>query len=76
MTLAHKKIQKIGNSTGITFSPELLRQSGLSTGTDVIVSSEPGRITIVALDPRFDEQVAAADRFVMRHPNALRKLGE
>lgn len=76
MTLVQKKIQKIGNSNGITFPPELLRQAGLATGTEVIVTSEPGRITIVALDADFDAQVAAADRFVARHPNAIRKLGQ
>ena len=76
MTLVHKKFQKFGNSTGITFPAEMLKQAGLELGAEVIVSSENGRITIVALDADFDAQVAAADRFVARHPNAIRKLGQ
>lgn len=37
---------------------------------------EKGRVVITSLDPDFDALVAAADRFVADHPNALKKLAE
>jgi putative addiction module antidote len=76
MALAHRKLQRIGNSTGIVISADLLREAGLAQGDEVIVRVEKGRVVITALDPDFDELVAAADRFVSDHPNALKKLGE
>jgi putative addiction module antidote len=76
MGLARKKLQRIGNSTGIVLSADQLREAGLGQGDEVIVQVEKGRVVITALDPEFDEMVAAADRFVADHPNALKKLGE
>lgn len=76
MALAHRKLQRIGNSTGIILTADLLREAGLAQGAEVIVSAERGRVVITALDPNFDEMIAAADRFVSDHPNALAKLGE
>ncbi len=40
------------------------------------MQAERGRVVITAFDPDFDGMVAAADRFVARHPNALQKLAE
>jgi putative addiction module antidote len=76
MAVARRKLQKVGNSTGVIVPVEMLREAGLASGDDVMVQSERGRLVITALDPGFDEMVAAADRFVSRHPNALRKLAE
>ena len=76
MVLAHKKLQRIGNSTGIILTADLLREAGLAQGAEVIVRAQRGQVVITALDPDFDELVAAADRFVSDHPNALKKLGE
>lgn len=76
MAIARKKIQKIGNSRGVVLTADFLRDAGISPDAEVIILGERGRIVITALDPDFDAQVAAADRFVAQHPNALRKLGE
>lgn len=76
MAVARRKLQKVGNSTGVVVPAEMLRDAGLASGDEVLVHSERGRLVITALDPAFDEMVAAADRFVSLHPNALRKLAE
>lgn len=75
MSIAQKKLQRIGNSTGIVLSAEVLRDAGFQLGEEVIIVAERGRVVLTALDPGFDDMVAAADRFVGAHPNALKKLG-
>ncbi|GEM_PF-686259 len=76
MGVARKKLQRIGNSTGLVLPVELLREAGMGRGEEVLLHVEDGRLIITRLDPAFDEMVAAADRFVAAHPNALRKLAE
>jgi antitoxin component of MazEF toxin-antitoxin module len=76
LPVAARKLQRVGNSTGILLPVELLRASGMSREDEVLVHAEDGRIVITRLDPAFDAQVAAADRFVAAHPNAIRKLAE
>lgn len=76
MALVQKSLQRIGNSTGLVLSTDLLRDAGLERDDEVLVHAEAGRITITRLDPSFDELVAAAERFVAAHPNAIRKLAE
>ena len=76
MAVAIRKLQRVGNSTGVVVPAEMLRDAGLASGDEVVVTSERGRLVITSLDSGFDEMVAAADRFVSRHPNALRKLAE
>jgi hypothetical protein len=48
----------------------------LKRDDEVLVHAEAGRIVITRLDPHFDDLVAAADRFVAAHPNAIRKLAQ
>lgn len=76
MSVARKKLQRIGNSTGIVLPAALLREAGLRPGDEVVVQAERGRVTLSVLDPDFDAMVAAADRFVAHHPNALHELAE
>lgn len=76
MSVTRKKLQRIGNSTGVVLPAELLRDAGLRPGDEVVMQAERGRLIITVLDPDFDDMVAAADRFVARHPNALQKLAE
>jgi putative addiction module antidote len=74
MGVARKKIQKIGNSAGVIVPRELLADSGMNAGDEVVMHAEKGRIVITRLDPDFDAMVDAADRFVALHSNALAKL--
>lgn len=76
MAVASKKLQRIGNSTGVILPADLLREAGLGPGDEVVIQAERGRVVITVLDPDFDDLVCAADRFVAAHPNALRKLAE
>ncbi len=76
MALAQKSLQRVGNSTGLVLPAELLRAAGLERDDAVLLHAEAGRITITRLDPDFDPLMAAADRFVAAHPNAIRKLAQ
>ena len=76
MAITHKRLQRIGNSTGVILPAEVLRESGLSAGDEVLVHAEHGRVTVVPFDPDFDAALAAAERFIANHPNALKKLAE
>ena len=76
MAVASKKLQRIGNSTGVILPADLLREAGLGPGDEVVIQAERGRVVITVLDPDFDDLVCAADRFVAANPNALRKLAE
>ena len=76
MSLKQKSLQRIGNSTGLILPQDLLQEAGLKRDDEVLVHAENGRITITRLDPEFDQMVAAADRFVAAHPNALRELAK
>lgn len=76
MALVQKTLQRIGNSTGLVLTTDLLKDAGLERDDEVLVHAEAGRIVITRLDPHFDDLVAAADRFVAAHPNAIRKLAQ
>ncbi len=76
MSTATKKLQRIGNSTGVVLPSEMLKEAGLVAGDEVVIVARRGRFEIVALDPNFDAMLAAADQFIAEHPNALKKLGE
>lgn len=76
MALAARKLQRVGNSTGVILPADLLLASGMARDDEVLVFAEDGRIVITRVDPDFDAMVAAADRFVAAHPNAMKKLAE
>jgi len=76
MALVARKLQRVGNSTGVLLPADLLRASGMSRDEDVLVQAEEGRIVITRIDPAFDAMVTAADRFVAAHPSAIKKLAE
>ncbi|MFH1464935.1 MAG: AbrB/MazE/SpoVT family DNA-binding domain-containing protein [Pseudomonadota bacterium] len=76
MALTARKLQRVGNSTGILLPADLLRASGMARDDEVLLLAEEGRIVITRLDPGFDAMVAAADRFVAAHPSAIKKLAE
>jgi putative addiction module antidote len=76
MSLARRKLQKVGNSTGVVLPAPMLREAGLEAGDEVMVRHEDGRLVIVPLDTDFDDAVRAAEGFIADHPNALKKLAE
>ena len=76
MAFHQRKLQKIGNSIGVLIPADLLQKAGFARDAQVILLAERGKLTITALDPDFDEMVAAAERFTQRHANALTKLAQ
>lgn len=76
MSLAQRKLQRVGNSTGVVLPADILNESGLYRGAEVLVHAEKGRVTLTLVDPEFDDLCAIAERVIADHPNALRKLGE
>ncbi|MBI5611026.1 MAG: hypothetical protein HY902_19295 [Deltaproteobacteria bacterium] len=76
MPLAQRKLQRVGNSTGVVLPAEILAESGLYRGAEVLVHAEKGRVTLTLVDPEFDDLCAIAQGVIADHPNALKKLGE
>ena len=70
------KLISVGNSTGIVISRELLAESGLAQGEDVIIKASPGRIEIEAADDDFERQMAIAREVMQRRRKALRQLAK
>lgn len=76
MPLAQRKLQRVGNSTGVILPAEVLAEAGLRRGSEVVVHAEKGRVTLTLVDPDFDALCAIAESVIADHPNALRKLGQ
>lgn len=70
------KLISVGNSTGILLSRELLAESGLALGEDVIVKASPGRIEIEPASDDFERQMAIAREVMQRRRKALRQLAK
>ena len=76
MGLAIRKLQRIGNSTGVVIPAELLREAKMERGSEVSMHAEHGKVTLVLLDSDFDRLTALAESVISDHPNALRKLAQ
>jgi putative addiction module antidote len=76
MPLARKKLQRLGNSTGVVIPADLLRTMGLAAGDEVVLHEENGKLSLIPFDSDFDQMLEAAERFVAAHPNALKTLAE
>jgi putative addiction module antidote len=70
------KLVSVGNSTGIVIARELLAESGLAQGEEVIIKASPGRIEIEAADDDFERQMAIARDVMKRRRKALRQLAK
>ena len=76
MALAHKQLQRIGNSTGVVLSPELLHEAGLQRGDEVIIRAERGRIVILPRVPIRPEVMEAADAVIAQYDAVFRRRAE
>lgn len=74
MALAHKQIQRLGNSTGVVLPPEILQEAGLQRGDEIVIRAERGQIVISARTPVREEVVRAAEAVVARYDDVFRKL--
>jgi putative addiction module antidote len=70
------KVTKIGNSSGIVLPKEVLSDMNLSQGDQVFIVKAEDGYRIVAYDPNFEEQLAAAAEGERAYRNALRQLAK
>lgn len=76
MALAHKHLQRVGNSTGVVFPPEILEEAGLARGDEILVVAERGRIVLSPRTPIRPEVIAAAETVIARYDDVFRKLAQ
>lgn len=73
---ATTKLTKVGNSTGLTLSREVLTSAGLARGDDVSVCVEGGRVVITKADSERAETLAVGRRFMARYSRTLALLAK
>ena len=70
------KITKIGNSAGIVLPKDVLAHLDRKVGETVTLVMKPGGIELIAAEPDFDEQMAAAREVMARRKRALAELAK
>lgn len=68
------KIRQIGNSDGLTFRAEQLREAGLSRGDQVIVEAQPGQLVITKAESLQAKAMEALEVCLARYDRMLRRL--
>ena len=68
------KLRQIGNSDGLTFRAEQLREAGFARGDEVLVEAQPGRIVLSKADSTYAKAVEALDACIARYDATLRRL--
>jgi putative addiction module antidote len=72
----HFKLTAIGNSVGVILPKDVLARLGVGKG-DVLSGVEtPSGLELRAIDPEFEEEMAAAEKVMQRYKNALRELAK
>lgn len=75
-TTSITKLTRVGNSTGLTLSRDVLQNAGLSRGDDVSVAVENDRIIITKADTERAMALAAGRRIMQRYDRTLRALAK
>ena len=70
------KIRKWGGSCGVTLPRAMLDELGVDVGDLLYPVSTPDGIALSRYDPKFVRALEAADDFMSRYPNAMKKLAE
>jgi antitoxin component of MazEF toxin-antitoxin module len=73
---ATARIRQIGNSDGLTFRSEQLREAGFARGDEVAVEARAGRITLVKPDSTYAKAMEALDFYLERYDGTLRRLAK
>ena len=69
------KIRKVGNSAGITLSPEALALLDRKIGDEIfLVRGDDGSLRLVASDPATADMLEAAEIGMDRYHKAMQKL--
>jgi putative addiction module antidote len=70
------KLIPIGNSTGVIFPKELLRELGAEQGQNISYVKTPNGIELRPYDPEFEHQMDILRDVMRRRRNALRELAK
>jgi putative addiction module antidote len=68
------KLRQIGNSDGLTFRAEQLRQAGFMRGDEIVVDAQPGRIVLSKADSTYAKAMEALDACLARYDATLHRL--
>jgi len=75
--VATVEIKKIGNSSGLIFSKELMSRLNLSVGDQLYATLTPdGGIRFTPSNPDFEKAMEVARRGMKRYHNALAELAK
>lgn len=70
------KLTRVGNSTGVTLTRDILQHAGLTRGDDVAIVAENDRIIIMKADTERATALAAGRRIMKRYDRTLRALAK
>jgi putative addiction module antidote len=70
------KVRKIGNSSGVILSKEILEKLRVADGDSIIAIETPRGIELSAYDPVVARQMEVAERVMKEDREVLRKLAE
>ncbi|HKP34094.1 MAG TPA: AbrB/MazE/SpoVT family DNA-binding domain-containing protein [Sphingomicrobium sp.] len=70
------KLIPIGNSTGLIFPKELLRELGAEQGQSISYVKTPNGIELRPYDSEFERQMEVARGVMRRHRAAFRELAK
>jgi putative addiction module antidote len=76
MSIVHKHVQRVGNSSGVVLPPEILAEAGLKRGDEIVIRAEQGTIVITARTPVRAEVMRAAEVVIARYDDVFRKLAQ
>lgn len=70
-------VKKIGNSSGLILSKEIMARLNLSLGDELYATLTPdGGLRLTPYDPDFDKAMEVARRGMKRYSNALAELAK
>ena len=70
------KLRQIGNSDGVTFRAEQLREAGFVRGDEIVIEAQPGRIVLSKAGSTYAKAIEALDACLARYDATLRHLAQ
>jgi len=70
------KLTRVGNSTGLTLSRDVLRAAGLARGDDVVVETDGEKVVITKADSDRAAVREIGRRFMARYSRTLAALAK
>lgn len=70
------KVNKHGNSLGVTLPKEAAAELGVTSGDTLFLTRAPDGFRITPYDPEFERQMAVARKVMKKDRNALRELAK